>query len=66
MEAPALRHLGLEPPGRSTVSQKNRTESEPLMEKSTLLIFLTLFTLLSGMAVAAYQLWAVEKAKKSD
>ncbi len=36
------------------------------MERSTVLILLTLFTLLSGMAVAAYQLWEAEKAKKPD
>ena len=34
------------------------------MEKSTVLAALTLITLLSGMAVAAYQLWDAEKAKK--
>lgn len=34
------------------------------MERSTLLIMLTLFTLLAGMAVAAYQLWDAERAKK--
>ncbi|MCW6511583.1 hypothetical protein [Lichenifustis flavocetrariae] len=33
------------------------------MEKSTVLAMLTLFTLLSGMAVAAYQLWMVKDAK---
>ena len=33
------------------------------MEKSTVLAMLTLFTLLSGMAVAAYQLWTVKDAK---
>lgn len=36
------------------------------MERSTVLIILTLFTLLSGMAVAAYQLWDAERAKKPN
>ena len=35
------------------------------MEKSTVLICLTLFTLLAGMAVAAYEVWATDKAKKT-
>ena len=34
------------------------------MERSTVLIMLTMFTLLAGMAVAAYQLWDAERAKK--
>lgn len=34
------------------------------MDKSLILGILALFTLLSGMAVAAYQLWDAEKAKK--
>lgn len=34
------------------------------MEKSTILISLTLFTLLAGLAVAAYQLWATDRAEK--
>ena len=34
------------------------------MERATVLIGLTLFTLLAGMAVAAYQLWEAERAKK--
>lgn len=34
------------------------------MERSTVLIMLSLFTLLAGMAVAAYQLWDAERAKK--
>ena len=36
------------------------------MERSTVLMLLTLFTLLSGMGVAAYQLWDAERAKKPD
>jgi hypothetical protein len=36
------------------------------MERSTVLAILTLFTLLSGMAVASYQLWVAERAKKPD
>ena len=36
------------------------------MERSTVLIALTLFTLLFGMAVAAYQLWDAERSKKAD
>ena len=35
------------------------------MDKSTILIALSLFTLLAGMAVAAYQLWDAENAKKT-
>ena len=33
------------------------------MERSTTLAILTLFTLLTGMAIAAYQLWDAERAK---
>ena len=34
------------------------------MEKSTILIVLTLATLLTGMAIAAYQLWSTARAKR--
>ena len=33
------------------------------MEHSTILISLTLFTLLCGLAIATYQLWSADKAK---
>ncbi len=36
------------------------------MEKSTVLITLTLFTLLAGLAVAIYQLWAGDRAEKTQ
>lgn len=36
------------------------------MERATVLIMLTLVTLLSGMGIAAYELWKAEKAKKPD
>ena len=36
-----------------------------IMEKSALLASLALFTLLAGMAVAVYQLWSVDRAKKT-
>lgn len=35
------------------------------MEKSTILISLALFTLLCGLAVGIYQLWAGDRAKKT-
>ena len=34
------------------------------MEKSTILIGLTLFTLLVGIAIAAYQLWSADKSQQ--
>ena len=34
------------------------------MEKSTILISLTLFTLLVGVAIGIYQLWSAEKSKQ--
>ena len=35
------------------------------MDRSTVIIVLALFTLLAGMAVAAYQLWDAERAKRA-
>ena len=35
------------------------------MDRSAVLAVLALFTLLAGMAVAAYQLWAAENAKQA-
>ena len=35
------------------------------MEKSTILISLTLFTLVCGLVIAAYQLWAGDRAEKT-
>ncbi len=34
------------------------------MEKSSVLILLTLFTLVTGLVIAAYQLWSADKSKK--
>ena len=36
------------------------------MEKSTVLIALTLVTLLAGLAIAVYQLWSTARAKKQE
>lgn len=36
-----------------------------MMDRSVVLAVLALFTLLAGMAVAAYQLWAAENAKQT-
>lgn len=36
------------------------------MDKSTVLIGLTLFTLLVGLAIAAYQLWSADKAQEQN
>ena len=35
------------------------------MDRSTVIIFLALFTLLAGMAVAAVQVWVTDRAKKT-
>ena len=35
------------------------------MERSTILILLTLMTLLAGMAIALYQLWSTKRAQKT-
>ena len=35
------------------------------MERSTVIITLALFTLLVGIAVAAYQLWSADRAQKT-
>ncbi len=34
------------------------------MDKSTIIISLALFTLLSGLAIAIYQLWSADQAQK--
>ena len=35
------------------------------MDRSTVIISLALFTLLVGIAIAAYQLWAADRAEKT-
>lgn len=35
------------------------------MEKSSVLILLTLFTLLTGLGIAIYQLWSADQSKKT-